>query len=726
MLFLLLVSVGFFGHLPTKEELTEIKNNVASVALDRNGEKIGRYFVEDRTLCPYDSIPPFLIEALVATEDSRFFEHSGVDYRAYALVLWKNLVRGDRDQGGGSTLHQQLIKNVYGREPLGYGRVLDLCLHKVREGIAARRLHRVMSKEEILEHYLNTVSFPGNSYGVTAASRRLFNKRPAALSRKEAVALVASLKGTSLYDPIHHPGNNEKRSQLVLQRMMAEGYLNPDEAVAIQRDSLTLDFQAPIRYLEVAPHFTNEVLRVARDIVAEIPSPWGRPYNILTDNLRIYTTLDLRVQQHAEVALEEHMSKHQRRFERHLNGRSPWATDYTLTAAILASDRWASGIRAGKDSSAILAEFEQPYPMELLVPNGEPRRGNFTPLDSIAHYLRYLRAGFLVTDHQTGGVVAWVGGRDYGFSQYDHVTSRRQTGSTYKAFVYAAALRAGYSPCFELDNELKTYGDDDGAWVPRNASGEYGGAYTMHGALTNSINTAAVQMTLQVGAQPVAMMAASLGVPLDDEAVPSIALGTSSASLYSMTGAYAAFANGGQYAPPHLITRIETRSGEVIYRHRRRPKQALTEVEATLMLKMLRNVVDEGTGARLRWEHRVSFPAAGKTGTTQNMADGWFVGSTPGLTAGAWVGGASTGVRFRYGRQGNGSRAALPIWAQFVRRMERDSITRPYLGRNFPPPPARVNLEFYCPQFYPPEPDSLMAQDSINWERIDPEVVSSR
>ncbi|WP_198661811.1 transglycosylase domain-containing protein [Lewinella sp. IMCC34183] len=701
-MFLLLVNLGAFGEMPSRQALLDYRNDVGSEVYDANGLSLGRFYAQDRTVTEYEELPQHLIDALVATEDSRFYNHHGIDWTAYGRVLWKTLLQGEDDQGGGSTLSQQLIKNAYGRSELGYGYQTDLVLHKVREGILARRLESVMPKEEVIKRYLNTVSFPGNTFGIAAAAERYFQKPPSRLSLRQSASLVASLKGTSSYDPLRAPERNAARTDLVLRLMARAGYLTAEELEAGLQDSLRLNYHRKAQEEVLAPHFVQAVRREALRLMADVDRPDGNSYNIYSDNLRIYTTLDLRLQEHAEAAVVRQMDELQRDFVRHLGRRDAWETEASLRGAVRNSERYRAARAAGLDSTAIMADFTTPRSMELLVPNGEPLEGEFTPLDSVAHSLTFLRAGFLVIDQLEGAVRAWVGGSDYDFSRYDHVLSRRQTGSTFKPFVYAAALREGFDPCYRLSNALRTYADEEGPWTPHNSDWNHGGTYSMHGALTHSINVAAVRMIMETTPEPVVEIARQLGLTGEIRPIPSIALGTVESSLYEMTAAYAAFANDGRYTAPWYISRIENAAGEVIYRHESEWTTVLEPEPAAELRTMLRRVVERGTASRLRWQYGVLRPSIGKTGTTQNMADGWFIGSTPGLTGGAWVGGENTGVRFRSGDMGNGARSALPIWAYFLQNVEKDESLATTLGVDFPELSQEVKESFYCAEYIPP------------------------
>ena len=703
---IVLAGKGSFGPAPTAAALRGYDQEEGSIAYSAEGHNLGRFYAKDRITCTYADLPEHLVQALVVTEDGRFYDHAGIDWNAYGRVFFKTILGGQEDQGGGSTISQQVVKNCYGRPELGYGASVDLGLHKLREAVVARRMEKAMNKERVVERYFNTVAFPGNTYGIAAASKRYFQKPPKELTLRESAALVATLKGTSVYDPRRFPQRNRERANRTLRMMAAAGYLDEQQLESALADTLRINFQRPSPYAGLASHFTVAIRKEAERLAD------NAGYDLLTDNLRVYTTLDTSLQRHAEAALRSQLKEHQEAFVKHLAGQDPWATEASLRAALRGTERYRKGRAAGKDSTAIMAEFNQPYQMELTGPGGLVKNGEFSPLDSLRHHLTFLRAGFVVLDHATGEVRAWVGGPDFQFDQYDHVLSQRQTGSTFKPIVYAAALRDGYDPCYELSNEQVTYGDN---YTPGNSNGEYGGKYSMHGALSHSVNTAAVGMTNTLGLEKVIRMARELGLESDLPPILGLALGTAEGNLLERTGAYATFPAGGQFRRPYFISRIETSDGKTIYERKDEASTVLDANQAATMVAMMKFVVDRGTAGRLKWEHGVQRPTIGKTGTTQHMADGWYIGSTPNLTGGAWVGGVNNGIRFKSGHRGNGSRSALPIWADFIKRVERDTaLGDAALGVNFPPIPAAVQNSLYCPEFT--EPDTLMVND---WEDLE-------
>ena len=676
--FLTSVSAGAFGDLPTEAELRNIENAKASEIYSADGELLGRYYRENRTFCKLEDMPDYLLKALVAVEDSRFYDHDGIDYQAWGRVAYKTLLLGQDDQGGGSTLSQQLVKNTFPRQDLGYGPTADLALNKLKESFTARRLEDIYSKEEILELYLNTVAFSDNTYGVAAAARRYWQKEPKDLTLEECAALVAMLKATSSYCPLRNPEANKQRRELIMSLMAEQGYLKEDTDTT----TFALNYYRPDGYAGPVPHFRETARKSLNDILANTQRPDGRPYNLETDGLRVYTTLNLRAQKLAEAAVEEEMTDLQEKFDKHLyRGEYPWTSPVVVYEAMRGNKAYRAALENGADTVQAAAIGE---PRKLKLPSlyGDKVELEGTALDSLVHVLGTLRAGFLVTDHTEGTVVAWVGGGNPYFSAYDNITSRHQTGSSFKPILYAAGLNAGVDPCRRYDNELVSYAEYDG-WTPGNSNHEYGGRYSLHGGLQSSVNTVAVKLIMDIGPQTVTELAAKIGLP-DVLPVPSTALGTHEASVQQMVAAYSTFADGGYYTAPRFIERIEDGNGKVIYQAERERTKVMDYEAALTTLDMLRGVVDGGTGWRLRGLHGLKGELAGKTGTTQDAGDGWFIGLTPKLIGGAWVGGDTPAVRFHRGSHGNGSRTALPIWGTFLEKVTEDEQLSHYVEGSFP------------------------------------------
>ncbi len=672
--FYLFVIMGFFGDMPSRKELKDKRNDTASEVYSADSVLLGRYFIYDRTNIAYRDIDTTVIEALVATEDARFYQHHGVDSRSLARVLVKSILLQNESSGGGSTITQQLAKNLYPRRNYW---LLDMPINKTREIVIARRLESVYTKAEILELYLNTVSFGGTIFGVERAAHYFFNTSAKKLKPEQAAVLVGMLKATTSYNPRNHPERAKKRRNIVLGQMQKYGYLTPEKTEKLQKLDLGTKKEvvtAKKQEENIAPYF-REQLRVELAAWCENQVKRnGDHYNLYTDGLKIYTTIDAKMQREAERAVSRRMAALQRQFDAHWQGRMPWGKDNSvLDNAMRQSVRYQRMKAAGASEKEISAAFQKRVSMTLYGYNGAIRR-TISPMDSLAYYMKFLNTGLVAMEPETGFVRAWVGGINHGIFKYDHVTSKRQVGSTFKPIVYAAALQKGIQPCKYIENKLTTYEQYEN-WEPQNADNRYGGRYSLEGALSNSVNTVSAQLILKVGVPYTIRLARSLGIQSDLPPVPSLALGTADLSLLEMVGAYTAFANQGRISQPVYVTKILDRNGNVLREsddedHR----EVLSPDNAAIMLHMMQSVVNEGSGSSLRSTFGLSLDIAGKTGTTQNQSDGWFIGITPGLVTGVWVGGESPLVRFRSLEQGQGARTALPVWGEFTSRLVRSGF----------------------------------------------------
>lgn len=669
--FYLFVIMGFFGDMPSRKELKDKRNDTASEVYSADSVLLGRYFIYDRTNIGYGAIDTTVIEALVATEDARFYEHGGVDSRSLARVLVKSILLQNESSGGGSTLTQQLAKNLYPRRDYW---MLDMPINKTREMIIARRLESVYSKAEILELYLNTVSFGGTIFGVERAAHYFFNTSAKKLKPQQAAVLVGMLKATTSYNPRNHPERAKKRRNIVLAQMQKYGYLTPEETEKLQKLDLGIKKEVvAVKKQEenLAPYFQEQLRVELAEWCENQVKRNGDHYNLYTDGLKIYTTIDSKMQREAERAVSRRMAALQRLFDAHWKDRMPWGKDNAvLDNAMRQSVRYQRMKAAGATEKEIAAAFQKRVSTTLYGYNGAIRR-TISPMDSLAYYMKFLNAGLVAMEPETGYVRAWVGGINHGIFKYDHVTSKRQVGSTFKPIVYAAALQKGIQPCKYIENKLTTYSQYEN-WEPQNADNKYGGRYSLEGALSNSVNTVSAQLILKVGVPYTIRLARSLGIQSDLPPVPSLALGTADLSLLEMVGAYTAFANQGRISQPIYVTKILDRNGSVLREsddedHR----EVLSPDNAAIMLHMMQSVVNEGSGSSLRSTFGLSLDIAGKTGTTQNQSDGWFIGITPGLVTGVWVGGESPLVRFRSLEQGQGARTALPVWGEFTSRLVR-------------------------------------------------------
>jgi penicillin-binding protein 1A len=656
---------GAFGALPDREELLSIDNYNASEVYSADNQLVGRYFIENRSDALIEEVSPYVQYALIATEDARFMEHEGVDMRAAARVVWKSIILGQEEYGGGSTLSQQLAKNLYPRQSY---RLFSMPINKLREMFIARRLERVYSKEGLLNLYLNTVPFSRNIYGIKVAADQFFSTTPDELKVEEAAVLIGMLKGTSSYDPVSNPERSQARRNVVLQQMQRYGYLEQSAVDSLSEQPIELKFNKQQKQSN-APYFQEHIKGALNDILADIKKPNGETYSLFTDGLKIYTTIDAQLQEYAETAVGTHMKKLQTTFDKHWKNKKPWKNDRVLERAVQQSARYKGYSEAGYSEELIDSLFQQPTNMVVFDWEKGQAEREMSPLDSVKFYLSLLHAGFLAAEPQSGQIKAWVGGIDYAYFQYDHVKSRRQVGSTFKPIVYAQAISQGIAPCNYFQNTLVSYPKWDD-WQPRNADGQYGGFYSMAGGLSKSVNTITVEVLFQTGIDPVRKLAKEMGISSDIPKGPAIALGAMEGSLYEMIQVYSTFANRGKRQPLYYIERIEDEYGNVLYEHEKeKAKQVIEEADADLMNEMLQMVVDSGTARRLQYHYGLRGDIAGKTGTTQNQSDGWFIGYNPNLVAGAWVGADLPIVRFRSLSLGQGASTALPIWGEFMRKI---------------------------------------------------------
>ena len=703
-LFYMTVFLGFFGHMPSKRELRSRQNNTASEVYSADSVLLGRYYLQDRTNIKYDAIAPAAIKALVATEDVRFYKHSGVDIRSSFRVLIKSLLLQE-DAGGGSTLSQQLAKNLYPRKDY---KLWDMPVNKLREIIIARKLEGIYTKEELLELYLNTVPMGGNLYGIERASRRFFNTTADSLKTEEAAVLIGMLKATTSYNPRLHPERSLQRRNVVLGQMAKYDYLTAAQADSLKKRPLKLNYRYVTHNDGMAPYFREQLRLELEKWCATQKKKNGDPYNLYTDGLRIYTTIDAGMQQHAERAVRNRMAVLQKKFDQHWKGRTPWGNDANvIQTAMHRSDRYKKMQQAGVSEAEIRNTFREPVPMNVFSWNGSTKK-NMSPLDSLAYYERFLNTGLLAMDPRTGYVRAWVGGINHNIFKYDHVRSRRQVGSTFKPIVYAAALEKGIAPCTYFPNERKIYPEYDN-WSPQNATGQYGGEYSMRGALAHSVNTVSAQLIMEAGVDRTVELAHRFGINGELPAVPSLALGTADLSLLEMVTAYATFANEGYQVKPTYIAKITDRSGKVLRLHHPNEfaKRVLSRRNAAIMLHLMQGVVEEGSAAKLRSEFNLKMDIAGKTGTTQDNADGWFIGITPQLVTGVWVGAESPKVRFRTLQLGQGSSTALPIWGDFMKRIALDPDYPGYMRSRFDPLPQKLLDQMDCASFRAEPPQNF-------------------
>ncbi|MGK0389367.1 MAG: penicillin-binding protein 1A [Maribacter sp.] len=671
--FILSIRFGAFGDLPSKEELANIDNHIASEIYTSDGVLMGKFFRENRTNVSLESMAPSVIDALVATEDSRFYEHNGVDYWSLFRVLFKTILGGDESSGGGSTLSQQLAKNLYPRKNA-------IHIAKVKEMFIAQRLEDVYTKDQILTLYLNTVSFGEEVFGIGVASERYFNTSPSKLKIEQAAVLVGMLKATSYYNPKANPERAEGRRNVVLDQMVAYDKIEQSVSDSLKKRPMRINYHLISTNVGLAPHFREHIRAELKEWIGQYTKPDGTPYNLYTDGLKIRTTINSRMQRYAEQAVKVHLKDLQKSFDDHWEGGKPWGSDKMIEKAKKKTTRYKALKAAGLSASAINKNFAKPRKMTIFQWGKGDVRKTVSPLDSLRYYYCLLNTGFLVMEPQTGKIQAWVGGTNFKYFKYDHVKSKRQVGSTFKPIVYATALKQGYQACDYFYNRNTIYSDYDD-WEPKNSNGKYGGMLSMEGGLMNSVNAITVDVIMRTGVEDVIKLAQQMGVKSHIPEVPSIALGTANISLFEMTQVYATLANGGVHTKPKYILRVEDSEGRLIDNFLPTTKEeiandttrVMTKEQAMMMTHILQSVVDKGTARRLRLKYEFTNQIAGKTGTTQSHADGWFMGYTPKLVAGVWVGADDPGVHFRDISLGQGANMALPIWAEFMKRVYADS-----------------------------------------------------
>lgn len=692
---LLIASVGFglFGELPSFRDLENPKSNLATEVISSDGNILGTYFIQNRSNAKYKDLSPNLVNALIATEDVRFYKHSGVDLKGTFAIIFYSAIGKKR---GSSTITQQLAKNLFPRKKQN---IFNIGIIKLKEWLTAIKIERNYTKEEIITMYFNTVDFGSNSYGIKAASKTYFSKTPNKLSIDESALLVGILKGTTVFSPIKNPERAIKRRNVVLEQMEKYGFISEAELIENNSKELNLQFQSPDHNQGSATYFREYVRQEVTAWCKENKKADGETYDIYRDGLKIYTTIDSRMQAYAEAAVKEHLTYLQAEFYKHWKGKTPWGENTDIiSTSMRRSDRYQQLKEEGIAESEIKKIFDTPIKMTLFSWAGDIDT-TLSPIDSIKYYKWYLRSSFMSMDPHNGAIKAWVGGPNYEYFKYDQVKmGKRQVGSTFKPFVYTLAMDNGWSPCYEAPNLPIVFEDFDN-WSPKNSDGKQGGMMTLRNGLANSVNLITAYMMKQVGPQAVVNVAKKMGITSDIPAYPSICLGTADVSLYEMVGAYSTYANKGVWTEPVYISRIEDKNGNVLYEKIPRKVDALSEQTAYLMLFMLRGVIDKGTGLRLRGpRYRFTNPIAGKTGTTQENSDGWFIGITPDLVSGVWTGAEDRSVHFRSTNLGEGANTALPIWALYMKKVYADATLKISKG-DFIAPAGGLDVEIDCDKF---------------------------
>jgi len=682
-----LISLGKLGFMPSFSELENPRSNLATEVYSSDGELLGKYYFENRSPCKYDELSPHLINALIATEDIRFEKHSGIDVRALGRVLSGLATRSNK--GGGSTITQQLAKNLFPREPEA-GKITTI-ITKLKEWVVAVKLEYEYSKNEILAMYLNTVDFGNNSMGIKSAAATYFNKTPINLNIEESALLVGMLKAPTKFSPKRNPTASFQRRNVVLDQIYKYKYLTKAECDSIQNLSIDLSQFAVQHHATGIATYFREYLRLwLADWCRNNPKTDGSSYDIYKDGLKIYTTIDSRMQKHAENAVQEHVCSYlQPLFFNHIKGQknAPFTnitekeTQRILDAAMKRSERYALMKDFEATDEDIRNLFSTKIKMKVLTWDRGMIDTTMSPIDSIRYMKSFLHCGMMAVEVHTGHVKAYVGGVNYQYFQFDHVKlSKRQVGSTFKPYVYTVALQSGeYSPCTMVPNVPVTFHLPEGnTWTPKNSSDyKRGMMLPLSEALAMSLNYISAYLMKQFGPQAVIQLVRNMGITTYIPAVPSICLGSCDLSLYEQVGAMNCFPNQGVYIEPTFITRICDNNGSVIYENVPKTNEAMDQITAFKTAKLMQGVVDFGTGARLRGQYKLNFPLAGKTGTTDNQSDGWFVGYTPVLSAGVWVGCEDRAAHFRTIALGQGARTAMPVFALFMQKCYED-LELPY------------------------------------------------
>lgn len=689
---------GMFGNLPTTEDLSSIKQEQATEVLDKDGVLIGKYYIYDRQPLTFSSFPQHLIDALIATEDARFYQHDGIDNVSLARVFFKSIILQDKSAGGGSTIALQLAKNLFGRKKYA---VFGTLINKFKESIIAKRIEDIYSKEEVLTLYFNTVPFSDNTYGIESAAQKFFNKTTSKLSKTEAATLIGTLKANNYFNPRLHLQRCQDRRDVVLHQMVKYNYLPKDSLEFYTNQNLELDYHSFNHDLGTAPYFREQVKKELAIILDSISKNGGKSFDLYKDGLVVHTTLDYKMQTLAETTMKEHLTKLQSDFEASYGKQTPWrAKGPILENAIKNLDKYKRYKKQGLTDNQIIDSLSVKYETNLFSWEGDTIQ-NISTIDSLRHYLKFLNIGMLSMAPKTGAIRTYIGGVDYRYFKYDHVSqSERQVGSTFKPFVYTAAIENGMDPCTYFSIAEVTYKNYDN-WTPSNSGSKEKDPhinYNLEHALSNSINTIAVKVLNEVGISKVLTQVEKLGISKKLPNKPSIALGVAEINLKELTGAYASYLNKGHAVKPYSITKIEDKKGNIIasFEPQIKKDKAFSDYTGQVMLQIMKSTVNKGTASRLRTSYKLTNDIAGKTGTTQNNKDGWFVGLTPNLVTVTWVGNDNHAIGFKTTGLGQGANSALPIFARFYQKLNADKDFNDITKVKFENPSSKVLEDLTC------------------------------
>ena len=673
-----LVYLGVFGSLPDKEKLSSVINEEASLVYSSDTIIIGKVFAENRTTIKSEQIPDHLKKALIATEDKRFYSHLGYDSRGYVRVLIRSILMRDEAGGGGSTLTQQLIKNLYGRQYSGF---LNLPINKIKELITAKRIEKIYTKDEILLLYFNSVPFGEDIFGIESAAHRFFNKSVNELKIEESAVLVGMLKANTYYNPRLNPKNALNRRNTVLRLLNTEQYLSDQAADSLQKLPLKLNYEN-LNLKTTAGYFVYQVKKKAAEIIETVNKTTSKKYNLETDGLKIYTTLNYRIQEIAEKAAKDQLIIKQKQLDTELLSNS-------------IKGQWLKKQEGRSQSSE---KDKQNRTVELFDwDSTKTISGN--KLDSLWHYAKMLNASVLITNPKNGAIISWVGGNNFRMLPFDMVLSHRQIASAFKPILYATAIENGFSPCDYLENEEKSYSEFEN-WKPRNADhiSTPDSSVALWYALVNSMNLPTIDLYFKVGRELLINSCKKLKFPEIIDNAPSMAIGTLDVSLFEIIRAYGTFANKGEMNDLYMISKITDKEGNIIYESKEEKAERIFKAESCQTLTaILQQAVEQGTGSNIRNTYRIKSQLASKTGTAQNYTDAWFIAYTPDIVLGAWVGASKNSIHFSSGK-GSGSSLSLPIIANILKEIEKDTQLRNKYLTSFDVP-GEVYLSSQCPPY---------------------------
>ena len=702
------ISMGWLGYMPSFLELENPQPLLATEVFSSDSVVIGRYYIENRSRVSYEQLPKHLVDALIATEDVRFYQHSGIDGRGLLRALLKPFLRG-RGAGGASTITQQLAKNLF---PRGEHWLPFHTVHqKFKEWVIATKLESRYTKQELIAFYFNTVQYNDQAYGIKTGSEYFFGKTPDKLTIEESAMMVGMLKGPSFYNPRRNPDRALKRRNTVIEQMVKYKYLTEQQGDSIKKLPLKLKRSLYNSRQGMAPYFNDLLRNEMLDWCSKNKKPDGTAYDLYRDGLKIYTTINSHMQLYAEESMREHLKKMQDVFYNEWKGTDIWKSrNDVLESAKKNSELYDALKEEGLSKKQIDSVFNEKILMNIFTWDGG-KQMSMSRMDSIKYYKQILQSGFMSMEPQSGDIKAWVGGVDFNYFQYDHVrVGKRQVGSTFKPILYGFALENGLvEPCTQVSNSRICIPDGKGGeWCPDNSESNYDDRMvTVKFALANSINRVAAYLMEKSGPENVIKMAHNMGINTKDmRAYPSLALGVCDASVYEMVGAYACFDNKGNYVKPHYLLRIEDNKGRVLQRYAKEEKDAINEKTAYMMTHMMEGVINgetdpvtgkkSGTGMSLRGTYGLTGPIAGKTGTTQNNSDAWFIGFTPQLVSGAWVGCEDPDVHFRTTGNGQGAKLGLPIWGKFMQKVYADRSLKYKPNTGFSQSDSTWHVNFDC------------------------------